>query len=300
MLRIALLFLLMLSGCDMDALNRQRTIAAGSVVWDGPDIPKLQTALRACLNAPSSLHEVCAERRNEAFILLEAIATCYSNPFPACRRIMQWVINGEGRHWLALMEDLGLTPEEAKTLHKEDLETTLIPDNRFIRAIWGGDDVWLLVKIQAKRNWGELIILLLFVLIFIAIAFIEKREARDQEALEQAKERRRQERARQEEARRREQKKAEEAQRQAELEAETTALKAKQAAAAAEWAAAEAEARRQEEADEAARKATAMEEEKKAKAILATVFSPQQTNRPRPEKRKWAKPKSKPPTGNTP
>lgn len=292
MRRIALLLLLILSGCDTDAFNRERTIESGRVVWDGPDIPKLQTALWACLTAPSSLQDICEERKSEAFILLEAIATCYNNPFPACRRIMHWVINAEGRHWLALMEDLGLTADDAKTLKKEDLEATLIPENRFIRAIWGGEDLWRVVKIQTQRNWDILVLLMGFVFLFLGIALAEKREAQNQKVLAQAKERRSHERWRQEEARRREQQKAEELERQIELEAEAIALKAQKVAADAKRAAAEAEARRQEEADEAARKAMAEKEEEKAKAILAKVFSNQPgSSQPNLEKRKWGKPR---------
>lgn len=284
MRRIALLLLLLLSGCDLDTLQKENTIKAGKVYWDGPDISRLLTALDTCSIAPSSMDELCTARHNEALILLQALRTCAGNTLPACRGIMHWTLKGDGRSWVYLTQKLGMTPTDFDALPREDLEATLKPQNQFIWAVWGINDA-----MEVTRRW--IMHHLIWVIMGVGLPLLgglglllwRLRQAHLKKEQRKQQERIRIELEREEAVRRREQAEVDAVRNMAER-------KARAEADAALRARAETEAR----ALEAAEKKAAEAEEARAKAILAKAFMAQHPNHPRHEKRKWKGPKPRP------
>lgn len=293
MRRIALLLLLLLSGCDLDTLQQENTIKAGRVYWDGPDMSRLLTALDTCRLAPSSMDELCNARRNEAFILLEAIKTCADNSLPACKGIMYWTLKGNGRNWVYMTQHLKMTPNDFDGLPREDLEAGLIPKNKFIWAVWGMDDAMEVSRRWIMRHLTWLVmgigLPLLAGLGFLSWRSRQNRIRRLQrEKQEHLAAIRHRENAKVEAAERAAREQAAEAYRRKIAEADN-ALRTQ----------AEAEARQQEALEEAERRATAEAEEARANAILTKAFPPQQPNHQRKQKRKWKGPRPRPTPQNT-
>lgn len=287
---IALLLALLISGCDLDTFQKENTIKAGRVYWDGPDIARLLTALDTCDTAPSTLTDLCTYRQNEALILLQALRTCAGNSLPACRGIMYWALEGEGKNWVYLMQRLELTQSDFDALPREDLEATLIPENRFIWAVWGFNDA-----LEVCRRWimSHLILVVLGIglplLTGIGLMIWRVHQARINR-VRKAEQDRLDALWRAEQA-----KKAAEIRLAEEQEREAARL-ARAMADAAKRAREEEEDRQREVQEEAERQALAeaiREEEAKAKAILAKAFSNQQPSGSRPQKRKWNGPRQR-------
>lgn len=280
MRRIALLLLLLLSGCDLDNLQTENTIRAGRVFWDGPDVPRLVTALKTCITAPADLKSLCDERRVEAMTILSALRSCANVALPTCRRIMYWAKEGDGRDWRLMMVLLEMTTQELMALPKENLNTPL-PGNRFIWAIWGWSDVQALIHHWIKRNQVLLFLMIgLPVIGFIGYGIWRIGRRRVEQARRAEQDRRYREES---EARRIETQKLEQEARirqeqwQAQIYRETQALHAKLAK------------------EEDARKAAAEAEEARAKAILAEAFKPQKTHSQHKRQRnKWKGHKPRP------
>ncbi len=284
MRRIALLLFLLLSGCDLDNLQTASTIRAGRVFWDGPDVPRLVTALQACSTAPADLQSLCDERRLEAMTLLTALRSCTDVALPACRAIMSWAKEGEGQDWRYLTPLLGMTTKDLMNLPRENLNTPM-PGNRFIWAIWGWSDVQEITYRWIQRHQIHLF-LIIGLLVSIPIGQgiwgirmrrvkQTKRAAQDRQYREASEARQIEMQKQEEEARIRQE------QWRAQLYREHQAQQARL------------------EEEEEARKSAAEAEEARAKAILAEAFKPQQTNSQHKRQRnKWKghKPKTTPQT----
>lgn len=273
MRRMALLLLLLLSGCDLENLQTASTIRAGRVFWDGPNVPRLVTALKTCTTAPADLQSLCDERRLEALTLLTALRSCADVALPTCRGIMDWAKEGEGQDWRDLTPLLGMTTQDLMDLPKENLNTPL-PGNRFIWAIWGWSDIQEITYRWLKRHQ---IHLFLFIGLLVSIPIGQffwgiwtrrveqaQRAAQDRQYREASEARRIAMQKQEEEARKHQE------QWQAQLYRENQALQAKL------------------EEEEAARKIAAEAEEARAKALLAEAFKPQQPNAQHTRQRnKW-------------
>lgn len=282
MRRITLLLLFLLSGCDLDNLQTASTIRAGHVFWDGPDVPRLVTALQTCTTATADLKSLCDERRTEAMVLLSAIRSCSGVALPTCIEIIGWAKKGDGRDWRNLLPFLGMTTKDLINQPRENLNTPL-PGNRFIWAIWGWSDVQ-----EITYRWIQRHQIHLFLMIGLLVAIptgqgiwgirmrrVEQaqRAAQDRQYREASEARRIQMQKQEAEARIRQE------QWQAQLYRENQALQARL------------------EEEEVARKSAAEAEEARAKAILAEAFKPQQTNpQHKRQRNKWKghKPKTTP------
>jgi hypothetical protein len=154
---LLLSILVLLSGCDLEHFEREQTIRAGKVFWKGPDVGRLEQALQACINAPASLQELCAERLQEAQTLIVALKTCAGSSLPTCQAIKAWHRQGEGRQWAQLTPYLHLTPTAFDRLPVEDLDT-FRPHNAFIWSVWGWSDVKTVMMIRLLRYKTYLLI----------------------------------------------------------------------------------------------------------------------------------------------